>query len=125
MGMMSTEGAKFEFFLSASFDGSPEAQPAQNYIYLVELVQDDGTGTFNTLAAASYEAKDMDTVRKNFSIFYKGEVGTGVTGDFKVRLTTTNNIGTMPILLNSGDVQWGFKVFREEYPLTTMSLPTC
>ena len=91
---MSTEGAKFEFFLSASFDGSPEVQPMQNYIYLVELVQDDGTGTFNTLATASYEADDKDSVRKNFSIFYKGEVGTGVTGNFKVRLTTTNNGGT-------------------------------
>ena len=46
------------------------------------------------------------------------------TKNYKVQLTTTSNAGTMDVFLNQGDVQWGFKVYRDEYPLES-TLPTC
>ena len=119
-----TDGAKFEFFLSASIDGSPDSVPDQNYVSQVALVEDDGTGTFNAIAVASYADDDMSTDRRNFSIFYKGEVAMDETKNYKVQLTTSSNAGILPVLLNQGDVQWGFKVYRDEYPLEP-TLPTC
>lgn len=122
--VIGTDGAKFEFFLSASIDGSPDAVPDQNYVSQVALVEDDGTGTFNPIAVASYADDDMSTARRNFSLFYKGEVAMDETKNYKVQLTTTSNAGTMDVFLNPGDVQWGFKVYRDEYPLES-TLPTC
>ena len=59
--VIGTDGAKFEFFLSASIDGSPDAVPDQNYVSQVALVEDDGTGNFDAIAIASYADDDMST----------------------------------------------------------------
>ena len=126
MGVTKTMGAKFEFFLSASFSDSLEAVPTDNnFVQKVALVQDDGTGTgtFTEIAVASYAEDDDDSLKRNFQLFYKGEVGLDVTGDFKVQITTTNNGGVLPIFYMGGDIQWGFKVYRDEYPLTTTTIP--
>lgn len=84
--MMGTDGAKFEFFLSAAIPASTDDSNFMQRIDLLKEVVDPMTmaSSFEPVASASYEATEMLQESRNFQIFYKGEVAKDTTDNYKI-----------------------------------------
>lgn len=74
------------------------------------------------IAQASYSTGDMSesTLNRNFMLFYKGM--NTLSTDYAIQTVAPTMAGAMIEITN---LQWGFKVYDETYPLTTSTLPTC
>ena len=104
--------AKYEFFLSGTVRVDMDTEEATE----INLMQG-----VNVLAQASYTTGTMleSELDRHFTLFYKGMNMSA--DDFSVMALVP---GTAGADVEIRDLQWGVRVYTEDYPLTSTA-PTC
>ena len=75
------------------------------------------------VAKAEYDSEVDDALSRNFAIFYKAKVNASVMEDYSIQIWTSD-AGTNPIMILENSIQWGYRVYTDQYPLE-LTPPTC